>query len=57
MAEIYDISDHKAFLCECGSVSFALLMSGRIECDKCLSIYKGILWGFEDDETDDEGDE
>ena len=31
--EIMD--DHKALVCECGSVNFALLKSGKVECNQC----------------------
>lgn len=33
---IENIEDHMAKICECGSVNFILLKSGKIECSKCL---------------------
>lgn len=35
MSNVYDITQHHALTCECGSVNFALLMSDGIECNKC----------------------
>jgi len=32
---IEQIEDHIAYTCECGSVHFNLLKSGKIECAKC----------------------
>lgn len=36
MADLEHIHDHMAIACkECGSVNFALLRSGKIECNAC----------------------
>ncbi len=37
-AKIYDIGDHMAFMCPCGSVHFTLIKTGNIECANCLQI-------------------
>ena len=34
-SNIESIDNHIAYACECGSVRFNLLRSGKIECDKC----------------------
>ena len=34
-SNIESIDDHMAHVCECGSVRFNLLRSGKIECDRC----------------------
>ncbi len=39
------ISDHKARVCECGSVNYALLHSQKIECNSCGEII-GCWFGF-----------
>jgi len=38
---VYDIQDHMARLCKCGSAHFNLLKSGRMECAGCHEI-----WGY-----------
>tara|TARA_R110002049_G_scaffold294788_1_gene481719 strand:+ start:752 stop:1168 length:417 start_codon:yes stop_codon:yes gene_type:complete len=38
-----NMEDHMAKSCECGSVNFALLKSGKVECNKCGEIHK-INW-------------
>ena len=35
MGEVENIEEHIAFACECGSVHFNLLKSGKIECANC----------------------
>lgn len=35
MNSIESIEDHRAITCDCGSVDFALLVSGGIECNSC----------------------
>ncbi len=34
-AEVIQFDDNFALACECGSVKFCLLKSGKIECHKC----------------------
>jgi hypothetical protein len=41
MCETENIYDHMAYTCECGSVNFALLRSGNIECNYCGKIQDG----------------
>ena len=38
-----NLEDHMAKSCECGSVNFALLKSGKVECNKCGDIHK-LKW-------------
>jgi hypothetical protein len=33
--KVEDIYDHQAHVCECGSVHFNLLRSGKVECARC----------------------
>ena len=41
--------DDYALVCKCGSVNFAIIKSGNIECNKCSTVLKGMTcW------TDDE---
>lgn len=36
LPDVENIEDHMAISCEdCGSVNFALLKSGKVECNKC----------------------
>ena len=47
MANLEHIHDHMAIACnECGSVNFALLRSGKIECTGCGNDLK-CKWKFE----------
>ena len=32
---VENINDHKAYMCECGSVHFNLLKTGKVECSGC----------------------
>jgi len=34
-ADVENINDHFAYVCDCGSVNFSLLKSGSIECNGC----------------------
>ena len=36
--KVVNIEDHFAFVCECGSVKFNLLKSGKIECHECKQL-------------------
>lgn len=36
--KVVNIEDHLAFVCECGSVKFNLVKSGKIECHKCKQL-------------------
>ena len=38
------IDSHKALACNCGSVNFALLKDGTIECNKCSSKLLDSYW-------------
>jgi hypothetical protein len=40
---IEHIHDHMAFVCECGSVHFCLLRTGKIECAGC-GVVIGKRW-------------
>jgi len=44
MAELHDINDHMARVCECGCVRFNLLRSGAIECDDCQLKQENLIW-------------
>jgi len=44
MAEVIDINDHQGYVCRCGSVSWVLLRSGKIECHKCGDILNNSEW-------------
>ena len=42
---IEDIANHMAHTCKCGGVNFALLKSGRIECNQCGEKLGDARWG------------
>lgn len=47
MAEIHDLNDHQARVCEqpdCGSTKFNLLRSGKIECALCGDVDDEHFW-------------
>ena len=44
MTDLYNISDHMARTCDCGSVRFNLLRSGAIECDTCQQNQANLNW-------------
>lgn len=35
-------NDNLAFSCDCGSINFCLLKSGKIECSNCQEKIKGV---------------
>ena len=39
-----DTANNLALTCDCGSVNFALLKSGSIECNKCSAKLDGAKW-------------
>lgn len=41
---ITNIDSHKALSCNCGSVNFALLKDGTIECNKCSTKLADSYW-------------
>ena len=45
MKMVYNIGDHMARSCACGSVNFALLMSGGVECNKC-GCEQDMSWSY-----------
>jgi hypothetical protein len=45
MNQVENIEDHLAHTCKCGSVNFALLKSGQIECNKCGEKQGDARWG------------
>lgn len=42
-SEVVQIGDHMALSCACGAVNFALLRSGRIECNRC-GLHQSVVW-------------
>ena len=42
-SEVVQIGDYMALLCTCGSVNFALLKSGRVECNRC-GLLQSVVW-------------
>lgn len=55
MSNVIDLNDHRAFVCAgCGSTRWALLRSGKVECDHCKITLPNIYWG-EEKPTEEEG--
>lgn len=52
MAEMYDLMQHMAKACECGSAKWHLLRNGQIECAKCATRPDGLNWS--EHETDNQ---
>lgn len=49
MSKIINIDDHMAYICDCGSVHYNLLRSGKIECANCQKVKNS--W-YTDDENE-----
>ena len=43
-SNIIALHDHEALTCECGSVAWNLLRSGKIECDGCQMVGAKLSW-------------
>ena len=41
---VENVENHMAHTCKCGSVNFALLKSGAIECNKCSDVMSEAKW-------------
>ena len=55
MTTVENIGDHLAYTCQCGSVTFCLLRSGNVECNKCQD-RPGLSWAHPEPQSAPEPD-